>query len=409
MRRGRNGAARPAGKRAVSFTAALALALLCAGPWGPAAGAVTQADIDTKRGEIAGLDAQIGALEDSLAQAGADRTRALEQKQYLDEQIVLIDRQVEALDAVIADYDGAIAAKEGEVEELTAREEAQYRLFCQRVRSMEEQGTSSYLSILFRASSFAELLDDVVLIGEIMDYDNDVIAQLQATRREMERARGELEIQRAEQRTALEEREQARVQMEGKRTQAEALVAELLDRENGYRDALAQIEAEEARAQAELVRLAKEYEEEQRRIREQEERSDPPAAPGGWIWPVDSRKITSGFGGRDTGIPGASTDHKGIDIGGVGYTSQVRAAQAGTVIVSKRSSSYGEYVVVSHGSGVTSLYAHMSSRKVSVGDVVAQGDVLGITGATGVSRGPHLHFEISVDGTRVDPRGYLPA
>ena len=91
----------------------------------------------------------------------------------------------------------------------------------------------------------------------------------------------------------------------------------------------------------------------------------------------------------------------------MGYTSEVHAAKAGTVIVSQRSSSYGEYVVVSHGSGNTTLYAHMSSRKVSVGDYVAQGDVLGITGSTGISSGPHLHFEITENGNRVNPLNYL--
>ena len=131
------------------------------------------------------------------------------------------------------------------------------------------------------------------------------------------------------------------------------------------------------------------------------------AALGGYIWPVSSRKITSPFGPRNTGIPGASTNHKGVDIGGVYYSSEVHAAKAGTVIVSERSSSYGEYVVISHGSGNTTLYAHMSSRNVSVGDVVEQGDVIGITGSTGISSGPHLHFEITENGVRVDPLQYL--
>ena len=113
------------------------------------------------------------------------------------------------------------------------------------------------------------------------------------------------------------------------------------------------------------------------------------------------------MGSRYTGIPGASTNHKGVDIGGVGYTTEVHAAKAGTVIVAQHSSSYGNYVVVSHGSGNTTLYGHMSSLKVSVGQSVAQGDVLGITGSTGISSGPHLHFEITENGSRVNPLNYL--
>ena len=91
----------------------------------------------------------------------------------------------------------------------------------------------------------------------------------------------------------------------------------------------------------------------------------------------------------------------------MGYTTEIHAAKAGTVIVSQYSSSYGNYVVVSHGSGNTTLYAHMSSRKVSVGQYVNQGDVLGITGSTGNSTGPHLHFEITENGVRINPLNYL--
>lgn len=125
--------------------------------------------------------------------------------------------------------------------------------------------------------------------------------------------------------------------------------------------------------------------------------------PGGYIWPVDSRYITSTMGGRTSPGGIGSTNHKGTDIGRVGYTSPVYASKAGTVIVSQYSSSYGNYVVISHGSGNTTLYAHMSSRSVSVGEYVDQGDVIGITGSTGNSTGPHLHFEVTENGVRVNP------
>jgi murein DD-endopeptidase MepM/ murein hydrolase activator NlpD len=131
------------------------------------------------------------------------------------------------------------------------------------------------------------------------------------------------------------------------------------------------------------------------------------AALGGYIWPVDSHYITSTFGGRASPGGIGSTNHKGVDIGRVGYTTTVHAAKAGTVIVAQRSSSYGNYVVISHGSGNTTLYGHMSSLKVSSGTYVNQGDAIGITGSTGHSTGPHLHFEISENGVRINPLNYL--
>lgn len=163
------------------------------------------------------------------------------------------------------------------------------------------------------------------------------------------------------------------------------------------------IDAEEEAIQARIVELSRQLAAQQAASGQ----TTSNAALGGYIWPVSSRRITSPFGNRNTGIAGASTNHKGVDIGGVYYSSEVHAAKAGTVIVSQYSSSYGNYVVVSHGSGNTTLYAHMSSRSVSVGQWVDQGDVLGITGSTGISSGPHLHFEITENGVRVDPLQYL--
>ena len=133
------------------------------------------------------------------------------------------------------------------------------------------------------------------------------------------------------------------------------------------------------------------------------------ATKGGYIWPETvSRKITSPQGARNTGIKGASTNHKGVDIGGVGTTTSVLATKAGVVITSALSKSYGNYVVISHGPGNTTLYAHMSSRSVKEGDTVTQGQVIGITGSTGISSGPHLHYEITEGGSRVNPLDYLP-
>ena len=128
------------------------------------------------------------------------------------------------------------------------------------------------------------------------------------------------------------------------------------------------------------------------------------AAEGGYIWPCS---ITSPVGSRYAPTSGASTNHAGVDIGQVGYSTQAVAAKAGTVIVSGYNKYRGNYVVVSHGSGNTTTYQHLSKRSVSVGDQVAQGQVVGITGSTGVSTGPHLHFEITENGKIIDPLKYL--
>ena len=384
----------------VLLAAMLALALFLPGPGPGSAGAVTQSDIDEMKDSIDEITSQINDLEDKLAGIQDDKSQALQQKENLDQQIALLNQQIAQTEAVLSEYDTLIAEKQTEIDALQAQEEEQYALFCQRVRAMEEQGTVSYLSILFNAASFSDLLDNAMLMGEIMDYDQAIIDQLEATREELEQAKSELESDQAEQQALWDEQAASRAQLQTQQAKAEELVNQILSQESEYQSALAEVEAEEERVQEEIVRLSKELAAQQAA---QGQTSN--AALGGYIWPVSSRKINSPFGPRNTGIPGASTNHKGVDIGGVGYTTEVHAAKAGTVIVSQRSSSYGEYVVISHGDGDSTLYAHMvqGSQTVSVGDTVTQGQVIGQVGSTGRSTGYHLHFEIRENGSRIDP------
>ena len=414
-------------KKSVQRALVIVLALaLVAGIFVPAvaatiqaAMAVSQSEIDQLEEEQDEINQQIQDLENQLAALAGDKSAALERKELLDQQIDALQAEINATQAIITALDGQIAQKETEIADLEAQEAQQYDLFCQRVRAMEETGSVSYLAILFNASSFEEFLDQAMLVTEIMDYDNAIIDALQATRQQLESAKTDLETARADQEDVKAEQESAKAQLDTQRAQADALVQEILSQESEYQATLNEIEAEEERIQAEIVRKSEELarqqaEEEARRQQAQNNGSSSSgggstssAALGGYIWPVTSRRITSPFGSRNTGIAGASTNHKGVDIGGVYYSSVVSAAKAGTVIVSTYSSSYGNYVVVSHGAGNTTLYAHMSSRSVSVGDVVAQGDQLGITGSTGISSGPHLHFEITENGVRVNPLQYL--
>ena len=364
----------------------------------PAAQAVTQADIDALRDDADELTQQRKELESQLDDLADDKSRALERKNLLDSQIANTNAQIANVEAQIAQYDALITQTQGELDQAEADEVRQMEVFRQCVRAMEEGGTISYWSVLFNAADFPDLLGRLDAANEIMEFRQGVVDDLRALQAEIAGKKADLETQRSGQQEAKTKLEATRAELDQQRAQANALVAEIQANEDEYQDALDAVEAEEEAIQAEIVRLSKEL---------AAANGDTSAALGGYIWPVSSRRITSPFGNRNTGIPGASTNHKGVDIGGVGYNSEVHAAKAGTVIVSQRSSSYGEYVVVSHGSGNTTLYAHMSSRKVSVGDYVAQGDVLGITGSTGISSGPHLHFEITENGNRVNPLDYL--
>ena len=364
--------------------------------------AVTQADIDKLKNNASDLSQQKKELQSKISALSDDIANNMKKKELLDSEISVLSSEISNVESQISTYAELITQTEAELLDAQEREAAQYELFCKRVRAMEERGTISYWSVLFKADSFTDLLSRLDFINEIMDSDQKVIQDLQDLQAEIEEKKESLETQKAESEAAKAELVSKKSELNKQREAANALVAQLRASKSEYQEDMDDLSAEAEAVQAQILKLSKEL------AAQQAAQGKPSnAALGGYIWPVSSRRITSTFGGRASPGGIGSTNHKGIDIGGVGYTTEIHAAKAGTVIVSQYSRSYGNYVVVSHGSGNTTLYAHMSSRKVSVGQYVNQGDVLGITGSTGNSTGPHLHFEITENGVRIDPLKYL--
>ena len=370
--------------------------------------AVTQSEIDALKKEQQESQAKQAALKDQLSDIKEDQAAAQQKRKILTQQLDAINAEITNINAQISYYDEEIAQKEVERKEAEAREAEQYDLFCQRVRMMEEQGTVSYWSILFNADSFSNLLDRIADVDAVMAYDNQIMDQLIATRQELERVQGELESARAEEQAAKEQREAKKAEQQAKVAEAQKLLDQInADAEEVNR----QLEAEDAAAaniQAEITRKQKQLEEE----RKQQNVTLPPTGFG-YQWPLPSRclTITSAFGYRIHPISGQAHSHTGIDVSAAGGT-PIYATKGGQVIMSEYGSganwSYGNSVVIDHGDGTTSLYAHMSSRAVSEGQMVNQGQTIGYVGNTGNSKGNHLHLEVRVGGRRVDPEGCFP-
>ena len=389
-------------RRGMRVLASLLCALMLVTAIPSPAGAVTQADIDALKSDAGGLAKQKKELKEKINALSDDISNNLKKKELLDSQISILSSEISNVEAQISTYASLITQTEAELLDAQQREEAQYELFCRRVRDMEERGTVSYWSVLFKATSFTDLLGRLDIVNEIMDADQKVIDDLQALQVEIGEKKVSLEDQKTQSEEAKTELLAKKTELNVQRERANKLVQQLRASKAEVQEDMDDLSAEEAAIQAQIVKLSKQLAEEQAAKGQASN-----TALGGYIWPVNSRRITSTFGGRASPGGIGSTNHKGLDIGGVGYNSQVFAAKAGTVIVSQYSRGYGNYVVVSHGSGNTTLYAHMSSRKVSVGQYVKQGAVLGITGSTGNSTGPHLHFEITENGVRINPQKYL--
>ena len=372
------------------------------------AGAVTQSEIDALKKQQQASQAKQQQLKEQLAEVKEDQAAAQQKRQILVQQLDAINGEIDNINAQIAWYDGEISKKEEERRQAEAREAEQYELFCERVRAMEEEGSVSYWSILFNANSFSDLMDRIADVDAVMDYDNAVMDQLIATRQELERLQAELESARSEEQAAKEQQEAKKAEQQAKVAEAQ----QLLDQINANLDEVnRQLDAEDAAAadiQAQIAKKQKQLEEE----RKQQNITLPPTGSGyQWPLPAGNLKLTSAFGYRMHPIDLVPHSHTGIDVAAAGGT-PIYAAKGGQVIMSVYGSgvnwSYGNFVVIDHGDGTTTLYAHMSRRAVSEGQLVSQGQTIGYVGNTGNSKGNHLHFEVRVNGQRVDPEGCFP-
>ena len=367
------------------------------------AGAVTQSEIDALKAEQAASQARQDELEEQLADVEADQAEAQQRRQLLQAQLDAINNEIENIDKQIAYYDQEIAQKEEEQAEAEANEEAQYELFCQRVRAMEEEGTVSYWSILFNSESFSELLDRLADIDAVMDYDNQVMDELIAIREEIIALRTQLETSRAEEQAARDQQAAKQAEQQAKVAEAQKLldqinadVAEVNRQLDAESEAAAEIQAEIAQKQKQL--------EEQRR-----QNNITIDSETSYLWPLPGYyRLSSLFGYRIHPITGKAHSHTGIDIPAAANT-PILACKSGQVVTSAYHYSYGNYVVIDHGNGNSTLYAHMSSRAVSEGDMVTQGQTIGYVGTTGSSTGNHLHLEVRDNYTRVDPESKFPS
>lgn len=374
--------------------------------------AVSQADIDALKKEQSSLDKKKKDLKTKLNSLAGDRAKILEQRKLLDEQASLTANEISNVETQISQYAALITQSQAELVEAEEKEEAQYALFCQRVRAMEKESKLDYWSVLFHATSFTDLLSRLDAVNEVMDADQRIMDELEALQADITARKERLETNKAESEAAKATLVTKKKSLDSQRAEAVALMKSMDSSKAEYQAVYDELEAEEERVQKRAVELSKKLAAEQAAAAAQnngkgEKPANSNAALGGYIWPVSSHYVSSPYGKRPSPGGIGSRFHKGMDIGRVGYTTEVHAAKAGTVIVSQYSSSYGNYVVVSHGSGNTTLYAHMSSRKVEVGQYVKQGAPLGITGSTGRSTGPHLHFEITENGQRINPAKYL--
>ena len=375
---------------------------------------------------------KIAEVQDQYEENENEIANIISKKNVIDQEIQLLYTQIQNMNDQLAAYNILIADKQDELDVAESRYAVLNEENKIRIRTMEEEGELTYWEVLFKANSFSDLLDRLNIVEEIAASDNRRLKELSAAADEVEVAQGELVTEKEEMEIAKQELDAAETELDAKRAEADAIIQELLTKA----DDLAALEEEFERQEKEFLDeiAKKEVEFDEAKQREWEAymatyvppTTAPPAGStnnstpsnngsankpsgggGGWVRPCSYSSITSPFGYRESPTSGASTYHQGVDLDtGTGWP--VVAAKAGTVTVAGWGKAAGNYVQINHHDGFSSIYMHLSSIGVSVGQNVGAGQYIGATGSTGVSTGDHLHFGISLNGVYVNPCNYVP-
>ena len=408
-------------------------------------------EINALKGDRTAIWAELESLQSEQDATWESIEEMVAQKENIDQQIALLYDEVDNINSQIRSYTELIAANQEELDAAEAKLADLNEKNKARIQAMEEEGTVSYWSVLFKAKSFTDLIDRLNMMEEIHRADRKRMNELSEAAVAVAEARSALEVEKAALEDSRNELKESQTVLDAKRAEADEILNEL-NADKRALDALEdEWEAEEAKIAAEIAAAEVEYTkalkaeeearrkaEEERKRREEEEKKKQEEAnkkPGnggsnnggsngggsndggssggssfvsgeGWARPCSWKKLTSPFGYRTHPVTGQYKFHNGVDLANDQGT-PIYAARSGKVTVATYGGTYGNYVTINHGDGFSSLYAHMTRYVVHKGDTVKKGQLIGYMGSTGRSTGPHLHFSIFYNGSSVNPMNYI--
>lgn len=394
-------------KRGIGAFLAAGLCLLLIFP-----AAASKSGLNSAKEKKTALEQEKKKTENALRELESLKSNTQAYVKQLDANLAGLDDELEALESDISDKEAEISQAAEDLSAAKETEKEQYESMKLRIKYMYEKGDSSYVDLLMESGSLSELLNKAEYIGKISSYDRKKLDEYIAIGEEIARQEEKLQNER-ENLLDLQQETEAR----------QASVAQLL---SAKQTELANYQSKIGAVQGQLSEYEKDIKAQEdsiaaieAAIKRQEEEAKKKAAQAGtsyktvslgditFTWPCpSSSRITSGFGGRSSPTEGASSNHKGIDIG-ASTGANIVAAADGQVAVATYSTSAGNYVMLNHGGGVSTVYMHASKLLVSSGQSVKKGQVIAKVGSTGYSTGSHLHFGVRVNGTYVNPRKYV--
>lgn len=355
--------------------------------------------------KIDSLQGEQAELKKKLEAAKTNEAEQERQKEYLDSLVLSTQNEIDATKLLIEEYAAKIETKGEEIAALEKKIDEKYDIMVERLRFTYEEGNASYLEMIFEAKSFADFLMTVERVGSMLDFDRSLMQELQDSLDSLE-----------EEKYVLEETKKSQEETKESLVNKEADLKKQIDNTLAYIEKLQSdqvaLEAEYEKAKAaedqankDIAALLAQRAREQAAANKNNSTEYRPVFGGKFIWPVPGySRISSPFGWRT--LWGRRDYHLGIDIPAPSGTN-IYASAAGEVLTATYHYSYGYYILIDHGDGFATLYAHNSQLLVSPGQIVEQGQHIAEMGTTGSSSGNHLHFEVRVNGQVQDPQNYV--
>lgn len=379
----------------ISWVARLLLSILMIGFIISSTTLVSRADtIDDKYRELQELQREIEKYRDQLQSKKRDENSIMNELTRLEQQLNLSEKELEYIQARISYLNEELESTAQQIKEIEKKLEAQKEAFNSRLVSIYKAGQVSYLEVLLTSQNLSDFMARLHYLKEIASRDTVLMQEYVATRAELEAKKQQLQNMVAE--------------LDELRKSEEAKREEVVSRKGDRERYLAQIQSERQKLEQALDELERQSQALEQIIRDlQAKGQKPQARPLSMIWPVSGGWISSYYGNRYHPILGYYRWHSGIDYA-VDSGTPIKAAEDGTVIFAGDNGGYGLTVILDHGGGVSTLYAHCSKLLVRVGQNVEKGQTIALVGSTGLSTGPHLHFEVRVNGSTRDPLEWLP-